>query len=106
MVDCGFEHLKMLYHNLMDLVQHITDVVSQFESTFHEVAYLLDHLAWHLKLQTPSAKSAQDASGRVTHQQACLLLYLAVVADCPTWLHVADVTMVLPESIHTVLVYG
>ena len=45
MVDCRLEHLKALHHNLMDLVRHIADVVSQLESTFHEVAYFLDHLA-------------------------------------------------------------
>ena len=56
MADHGLEHLKALHHNLMDLVQHITNVVPQLESTFHEVAHLLDHLAWHLKPQTPSTK--------------------------------------------------
>ena len=49
MADCGLECLKVLYHNLIDLVRHITNVVSQLESTFHEVAHLLDYLAWHLK---------------------------------------------------------
>ena len=56
MADHGLEHLKALHHNLMDLVQHITNVVLQLESTFHEVAHLLDHLVWHLKPQTPSTK--------------------------------------------------
>ena len=56
MVDHGLERLKVLHHNLMDLIQHITNMVPQLESTFHEVAHLLDHLAWHLKSQTPSTK--------------------------------------------------
>ena len=56
MVDCGLECLKALHHNLIDLIRHIANVVSQLESTFHEVAHLLDHLAWHLKSQTPSTK--------------------------------------------------
>ena len=45
MADCGLECLKALHHSLMDLVRHITNVVLQLESTFHEVAHLLDHLA-------------------------------------------------------------
>ena len=56
MADHGLEHLKVLHHNLIDLIRHITNVVPQLESTFHEAAHLLDHLAWHLKPQTPSTK--------------------------------------------------
>ena len=56
MVDCNLERLKALHHSLRDLVQHITNVVSQLESTSHEVAHLLDYLAWHQKPQTPSTK--------------------------------------------------
>ena len=56
MVDCGLECLKVLHHSLIDLVQHITNMVPQLESTFHEVVQFLDHLAWHLKPQTPSTK--------------------------------------------------
>ena len=85
MVDCSFECLKALHHNLTDLVQHITNMVLQLESTFHEVAHLLDHLAWHLKPQTLSTKSAQDASGKATHQQAHLLLHPAVVELTTDW---------------------
>ena len=106
MMDCSFDHLKVLHYNLIDLVQHIANVVSQLESTFHEVAHLLDHLVWHLKPQTLSTKSAQDANVRVSHQQAHLLLHPAVVADCLTRLHVAYVTMVLLEDIHAALVYS
>ena len=106
MVDCNFEHLKALHHNLIDLIQHIANMVPQLESTFYEVVHLLDHLAWHLKLQTPSTRSAQDASSRATHWQAHLLLHPAVVADYPTQLYVAYVTIVLPEGIHTALAHN
>ena len=67
MVDCGLEHLKVLHHSLMDLVRHITNVVPQLESTSHEVAHLLDHLAWHLKPQTPSTKEcSRCVAGQLT----------------------------------------
>ena len=67
MVDCGFEHLKALHHSLMNLIRHITDVVLQLESTSHEVAHFLDHLAWHLKPQTPSTKEhSRCVAGQLT----------------------------------------
>ena len=42
MADHGLECLKVLHHNLMDLIQHIANVVLQLESTFHEVAHCYD----------------------------------------------------------------
>ena len=67
MVDRGLEHLKVLRHSLMDLIRHIANVVPQLESTFHEVAHLLDHLAWHLKPQTPSTKEcSRCVAGHLT----------------------------------------
>ena len=67
MVDCSLEHLKALHHSLIDLVQHIANVVPQLESISHEVACLLDHLAWHLKSQTPSTKEcSRCVAGQLT----------------------------------------
>ena len=67
MVDCSLEHLKVLHHSLIDLIQHIANMVPQLESTFHEVACLLDHLAWHLKLQMPSTKEcSRCVAGQLT----------------------------------------
>ena len=67
MVDCGLDHLKVLHHSLVDLIRHITNVVPQLKSTFHEVAHLLDHLAWHLKSQMPSTKEClRCVAGQLT----------------------------------------